>query len=118
MVDEPVNEDDEGKATVPTEQKSITLEQFITAHLRPTPIAIDIATDTTVNSGSEGSRCVKCTQRRAGCGQLMIQNLAKVMVVELNRFTQAKGGPLIKNCQPISIPLLYDFGSTSSSITD
>jgi ubiquitin C-terminal hydrolase len=113
MVDVPVNEDDEGMATVATEQKSVTLEQCITAQLRPTPI--DIATDTTVNSGSEGPRCVKCTQRRVGCGQLMIQKLAKVMVVELNRFTQAKGGPLIKNCQSISIPLLYDFGSSSTT---
>ena len=112
MVNERANEDDEGMATVPTEQKSITLEQCITAQLRPTPIAVDIATDTTVNSGSEGPRCVKCTQRRVGCGQL-IQKFAKVMVVELNRFTQAKGGPLIKNCQSISIPLLYDFSSTT-----
>ena len=108
MVDVPVNEDDEGMGTVATEQKSITLEQCITAQLRPTPIAVEI---TTVNSGSEGPRCVKCTQRRASCGQSTIQKLAKLMVVELNRFTQAKGGPLIKNCQSISIPLLYDFGS-------
>ena len=108
MVDERVNEDDEGMATVATEQKSVTLEQCIIAQLQP----IDIATDTTVNSGSEGPRCVKCTQRRVGCGRLMIQKLAKVMVVELNRFTRAKGGPLIKNCQSISIPLLYDFGSS------
>ena len=115
MVDERVNEYDEGMATVPTEQKSITLEQCITAQLRPTPIAVDIATDTTVNSGSEGPRCVKCTQRRVGCGRLMIQKLAKVMVVELNRFTRAKGGPLIKNCQSISIPLLYDFSSSSTT---
>jgi len=113
MVDVPVNENDEGMATVATEQKSVTLEQCITAHLRPAAIAIDIATDTTVNSASEGPRCVKCTQRRVGCGQL-IQKLAKVMVVELNRFTQAKGGPLIKNCQSISIPLLYDFGSSTT----
>ena len=107
MVDVPVNEDDEGMATVATEQKSITLEQCITAQLQPI--------DTTVNSGSEGPRCVKCTQRRVSCGQLMIQKLAKVMVVELNRFTRAKGGPLIKNCQSISIPLLYDFGSSSTT---
>ena len=105
MVDVPVNEDDQGMATVPTEQKSVTLEQCVTAQLQP----IDI----TVNSGSEGPRCVKCTQRRVACGRLMIQKLAKVMVVELNRFTQAKGGPLIKNCQSISIPLLYDFSSTT-----
>jgi ubiquitin C-terminal hydrolase len=110
MMDVPVNEDDEGMATVPTEQKSITLEQCITAQLRP----IGIATDTTVNSSSEGLRCVKCTQRRVGFGQLMIQKLAKVMVVELNRFTQAKGGPLVKNCQSISIPLIYDFGSSTT----
>ena len=112
MVDVPVNEDDEGMATVATERKSVTLEQCITAHLRTAAIAIDITTDTTVNSGSEGPRCVKCTQRRVGCGQLMIQKLAKVMVVELNRFTRAKGGPLIKNCQSISSPLLYDFGTS------
>ena len=68
MVDERLNEDVEGMATVATEQKSVTLEQCIAAQLRP----IDIATDTTVNSGSEGPRCVKCTQRRVGCGQLMI----------------------------------------------
>ena len=111
MVDERVNEYDEGMATVPTEQKSITLEQCITAQLQP----IDIATGTTVNSGSEGPRCAKCTQRRVGCGRLMIQKLTKVMVVELNRFTRAKGGPLIKNCQSISIPLLYDFGSSSTT---
>ena len=111
MVDVRVNEDDEGMATVATEQKSITLEQCITAQLWPTAIA----TDTTVNSGSEGPRCVKCTQRHVGCGQLTIQKLAKVMVVELNRFTRAKGGPLIKNCQSISIPLLYDFGSSSTT---
>ena len=111
MVDVLVNEDDEGMATVATEQKSVTLEQCITAQLQP----IGIATDTTVNSGSEGPRCVKCTHRRVGCGRLMIQKLAKVMVVELNRFTRAKGGPLIKNCQSISIPLLYDFGSSSTT---
>ena len=111
MVDVLVNEDDEGMATVATEQKSVTLEQCITAQLQP----IGIATDTTVNSGSEGSRCVKCTQRRVGCDQLTILKLPKVMVVELNRFTRAKGGPLIKNCQSISIPLLYDFGSSSTT---
>ena len=105
-----MNEDDEGMATIATEQKSVTLEQCITSHLRPTVIA----NDTTVNSGSEGPRCVKCTQQRVGCGQFMLQKLAKVMVVELNRFTQAKGGPLIKNCQPISIPLLYDFGTSTA----
>jgi ubiquitin C-terminal hydrolase len=111
MVDVPVDEDDEGTATVAMEQKSITLEQCITAQLWPTAIA----TDTTVNSGSEGPRCVKCTQRHVGCGQLTILKLPKVMVVELNRFTQAKGEPLIKNCQSISIPLLYDFGSSSTT---
>ena len=79
MVDVPVNEDDEGMATVATEQMSVTLEQCITANLRPA--------DTTVNSGSEGPRCVKCTQRHVGCGQLTILKLPKVMVIEVNRFT-------------------------------
>ena len=64
MLDVPANDDDEGMATVATEQKSVTLEQCISAQLRP----IDIATDTTVNSDSEGSKCVKCTQWRVGRG--------------------------------------------------
>jgi hypothetical protein len=37
MVDVPVDEDDEGMATVAMEQKSITLEQCITARVSNVP---------------------------------------------------------------------------------
>lgn len=66
-MDVSTNEADEVKPIMTTEQKSVTIEQCITA------IAFYIATDTTVNSGSEGPRCIKCTQWHTDCSQLMIE---------------------------------------------